>query len=318
MKFRIKTKTTDKRGNSGTGTRNSWPVAYRWVAMGSLVAYSAVGTRTINVAMAQTAPRPVSRTQISQAPRSFDIPAGLLESVAPAFEQVTGLTVGFSREELRVIHSPGVTGQYDPEAALEKLLAGTGLAFRFTSATAVTLDLASVSSVVEVTASVEALSASTPKYAQLPLETPQTITAVSQQVMQQQGVTTLRDALRNVAGISLAAGEGGAQGDNLTIRGFTARNDLFIDGMRDFGSYYRDPFNTQEVEVLQGPSSVTFGRGSTGGVVNQATKAARLDEVRLGRSRYRHRPHPPANPRRRPAGLLARQRCRVPPERHGR
>ena len=66
-------------------------------------------------------------------------------------------------------------------------------------------------------------------------------------------MTTLRDALRNVAGISLAAGEGGAQGDNLTIRGFTARNDLFIDGMRDFGSYYRDPFNTQEVEVLQGP-----------------------------------------------------------------
>ncbi len=62
-------------------------------------------------------------------------------------------------------------------------------------------------------------------------------------MMDQQGITTLRDALRNVAGISLAAGEGGAQGDNLTIRGFTARNDLFIDGMRDFGSYYRDPFN---------------------------------------------------------------------------
>ena len=109
--------------------------------------------------------------------------------------------------------------------------------------------------------------------------------------MQQQGVTTLRDALRNVAGISLAAGEGGAQGDNLTIRGFTARNDLFIDGMRDFGSYYRDPFNTQEVEVLQGPSSVTFGRGSTGGVVNQATKTPGLTAIHLGRSRLRHRSH---------------------------
>jgi catecholate siderophore receptor len=96
--------------------------------------------------------------------------------------------------------------------------------------------------------------------------------------MQQQGATTLRDSLRNVAGISLAAGEGGSQGDNITIRGFTARNDLFIDGMRDFGSYYRDPFNTEEVEVLQGPSSVTFGRGSTGGVVNQATKRANLNQ----------------------------------------
>jgi len=82
----------------------------------------------------------------------------------------------------------------------------------------------------------------------------------------------LRDALRNVAGISLAAGEGGAQGDNLTIRGFTARNDIFLDGMRDFGSYYRDSFNYEEVDVLQGPTSVTFGRGSTGGVVNQESK----------------------------------------------
>ncbi len=114
------------------------------------------------------------------------------------------------------------------------------------------------------------------------MDTPQTITAVPHEVMEQQGVTTLRDALRNVAGISLAAGERGAQGDSLTIRGFTARNDLFIDGMRDFGSYYRDPFNTQEVEVLQGPSSVTFGRGSTGGVVNQSTKTPGLSRFISG------------------------------------
>ena len=94
--------------------------------------------------------------------------------------------------------------------------------------------------------------------------------------MAEQNTTTLRDALRNVAGISIAAGEGGAQGDNLTIRGFSARNDLYIDGMRDFGSYYRDPFNLEEVDVVQGPSAATFGRGSTGGVVNQATKMPTL------------------------------------------
>ena len=92
----------------------------------------------------------------------------------------------------------------------------------------------------------------------------------------------MRDTLRNVAGISLAAGEGGAQGDSLTIRGFTARNDIFLDGMRDFGSYYRDPFDMQEVEVLQGPSSITFGRGSTGGVVNQETKVAQTGHILSG------------------------------------
>src|SRR5262249_42642084 len=110
------------------------------------------------------------------------------------------------------------------------------------------------------------------KYTELLRETPQTINVVSADLMAEQGATTLRDALRNVAGISLAAGEGGAQGDNLTIRGFTARNDIFLDGMRDFGSYYRDPFNYSDVDILQGPPSVTCGRGPTGGVINQERK----------------------------------------------
>ena len=131
-------------------------------------------------------------------------------------------------------------------------------------------------------------------------------------------MTTLRDALRNVAGISLAAGEGSAQGDNLTIRGFTARNDLFIDGMRDFGSYYRDPFDMQEVEVLQGPSSVTFGRGSTGGVVNQASKTPGLIGIRLGRLRLGDRSYAPPHARYRSSRYRARFSRGVPPERDGR
>ena len=73
---------------------------------------------------------------------------------------------------------------------------------------------------------------------------PQSITVVPQELMQEQAVTSFRDALRNVTGISLAAGEGGgAQGDNLTLRGFSARNDYFLDGIRDQGSYTRDIFN---------------------------------------------------------------------------
>lgn len=103
-------------------------------------------------------------------------------------------------------------------------------------------------------------------------DTPQSITVVPRQTMDDQNSTTLRDVLRNVAGISIAAGEGSSQGDSLTLRGFTARNDIFLDGMRDFGSYYRDPFNYQSVDVLEGPESVMFGRGSTGGIINQESK----------------------------------------------
>ena len=277
--MRIKIKTPRKK-NRNIGQTN-WPVTYRWAAVGALVAYSAVGSKQLNVAWAQDMTRAAQsngsapQTHGSQPVRRFDIPAGSLDSVLAAFEHVTGVTATVSNEGIRSLSSPGVTGLYTPDQALQRLLAGTGLSYRFTAAEAVSLDLKSVTQSVDVTTSVEAV-ASSPKYSGPVLDTPQTISAVPEQVMQAQGVTTLRDALRNVAGISLAAGEGGAQGDNLTIRGFTARNDLFIDGMRDFGSYYRDPFDMQEVEVLQGPSSVTFGRGSTGGVVNQASKTPGL------------------------------------------
>src|SRR6202042_75334 len=54
--------------------------------------------------------------------------------------------------------------------------------------------------------------------------------------------------------------------------GFTGRNDIFLDGIRDFGSYFRDTFNYEQVEALEGPAGVQFGRGSTGGVINQESK----------------------------------------------
>ena len=114
------------------------------------------------------------------------------------------------------------------------------------------------------------------------VDTPQTITEVPRALLDDQGVTTMRDALRNVPGVSLAAGEGGQQGDNLSIRGFNAQDDFYLDGMLDFGSYYRDPFNLQTVEVLEGPSSVMFGRGSSGGVVNQVSKQAQLKPITAG------------------------------------
>ena len=102
---------------------------------------------------------------------------------------------------------------------------------------------------------------------------PQSITVVNQQVLQDQGVTNLKDALRNVPGITFAAGEGGRTGDQVVIRGFAATTDTYLDGQRDIGQYNRDPFAQEKVEVLKGSSSMLFGRGSTGGVVNQVSKA---------------------------------------------
>ena len=104
------------------------------------------------------------------------------------------------------------------------------------------------------------------------LDTPQSITVIPQQIIREQASSTVMDALRNVPGITFRAGEGGAQGDTPYIRGFDSRNDIFRDGVRDPGWYTRDSFSVDSVEVLKGPSSFMFGRGSTGGVINMNSK----------------------------------------------
>ena len=109
------------------------------------------------------------------------------------------------------------------------------------------------------------------------IDTPQSITTVPQKTLADQGVTNLNDALRMVPGISLGAGETSWQGNNLYLRGFTTRDDMFVDGQRDYGYYYRDPFDDERIEVLEGPSSILFGRGTTGGVINEVTKSPTLD-----------------------------------------
>jgi catecholate siderophore receptor len=110
----------------------------------------------------------------------------------------------------------------------------------------------------------------------LPHDVPQSIATVSQQEMTEQAVTSLQDVLRNVPGITLNAGEGGAHGDSVNLRGLSVPDSFFLDGLRDIGLYQRDTFDEEAVEVLLGPSSVLFGRGSTAGVINQVTKQATL------------------------------------------
>jgi catecholate siderophore receptor len=275
---RIKIKKNKKRADK---TRRS---ARYWMAVGTMAAYTTFSGDAILKLHAQqdrSAPTVQASGQTQGLTvRHFEIPPGTLEVVLAAYERIAQLHVTVPRDSMRGIWSPGVVGLYTPQAALEQLLTGTGIGYHLTGPDKATLEIQGMATAIDVTA--PTLDDTIPLLTQPLLDTPQSIDVVPQHVIQDQGATTLRDTLRNVAGISLAAGEGGAQGDSLTIRGFTARNDIFLDGMRDFGSYYRDPFNMQEVEVLQGPSSITFGRGSTGGVVNQETKVAQTGHILSG------------------------------------
>jgi len=125
--------------------------------------------------------------------------------------------------------------------------------------------------------------ASSPKFTAPLVDTPQTVVVIPREVFEQQGATTLRDVLRNTPGITFAAGEGGtANGDQMTVRGFDARTDIFVDGIRDAGTYTRDAFNLEQVEVIKGPSSTSSGRGATGASINLVSKTPRLETFRAG------------------------------------
>ncbi len=111
------------------------------------------------------------------------------------------------------------------------------------------------------------------------MDVPQSVVVINRALMQSQGVTRLEDAVRNAPGVTIGSAEGGNIGTNININGFSARTDIYLDGMRDRGQYYRDVFALDQVEVLMGPSSMLFGRGSTGGVINQVAKKPFLKQA---------------------------------------
>lgn len=111
------------------------------------------------------------------------------------------------------------------------------------------------------------------RYARELMETPRLITVLPDDLLQEQGVLNMKDALKNIPGISLQAGEGNPPaGDQFKVRGLNARDDIKVNGARDLGNYFRDPFYVDQIEVTKGPSSTHNGRGTAGGTVNFVTK----------------------------------------------
>jgi catecholate siderophore receptor len=99
---------------------------------------------------------------------------------------------------------------------------------------------------------------------------------VTEKLIDDRNLDTMKDVLRNTGGISFQAAEGGEE--DIRLRGFSlaGTGDIFLDGMRDPAFYDRDTFNNDRVELLRGSASMLFGRGSTGGAVNQVGKVPRL------------------------------------------
>jgi len=120
-----------------------------------------------------------------------------------------------------------------------------------------------------------------PKFTAPLVNTPQTVQVIKEQVLREQGATTLTEALRNTPGVgTFFLGENGSTntGDAVFMRGFDSSSAIFVDGIRDLGSISRDTFNLDQVEVVKGPAGTDVGRTSPTGYINLVTKKPKLED----------------------------------------
>jgi catecholate siderophore receptor len=242
---------------------------------------------------AQPSAKSVQVAQAEQA-KSFAIPAGSLNDALTAFRLQSGMQVSADSAALRGVPSPGATGNMAPEEALSHVLAGTKFTFAVSGNAVTVVSQAQASGPVQLgpvrvegqnnpdadpyadpDAAYKADRLSSSKFTEPVLDTPKTVTVLTKEALADQNATSLHDIGRSTAGVTLGSGEGGnAFGDRFFIRGFDARNDIFVDGVRDPGVSIRENFNTEQVEILRGPASSFAGRGTSGGAINIVTKRA--------------------------------------------
>lgn len=110
------------------------------------------------------------------------------------------------------------------------------------------------------------------------IDIPLTLQPIPIQLLDDQAANSLADAVRNAPGVSVNLGEGNR--DQFVIRGVSTKADFFVDGVRDDSEYFRDLYNVREVDILQGPAALLFGRGNAGGLVNLVTREPERATIR--------------------------------------
>ncbi len=243
----------------------------------------------------------------------FDIPSQPLQTALTAFAEQSSWQLFYSTEIAKGLQSKALSGAHEPEAALKQLLAGTGLDFRVTDPQIVTISKKGNSSVsppvaiadtpLQQTSENANVQTSQPKTVKVPeivvkdvrerpyttddvssatripvpvQETPRSVEVVTKEVIEDQKVIRMNDALRNASGTFQSSTQGG-QGGTFMIRGFASDLNVFKNGFRDDSTFssraQRDIINLESIEVVKGPPSYLYGRSDPGGVINQITKA---------------------------------------------
>jgi iron complex outermembrane receptor protein len=226
--------------------------------------------------------------------QNFNIPPQSLSSALLQFSENTGVKTLFSADMARDIKTSGLSGSYTPQQALDKLLANTGIAYRFTDTESVALSVAPQKNSTETTTlkpmtvtgkasyadndpynlNYNRTNSSTATKTDTPIMlTPASIQVVPKAVMNDQQNINILDSLnRNVSGVSARTGSGVLY-DNFIIRGFTTglTGNAYRNGLL-FPSNFYEPSNIEQLEVLKGPAAALYGRIEPGGIVNITTK----------------------------------------------
>lgn len=264
------------------------------IAVLSAMASAALPSQVNAQATAQ-APMP-GESQLAQSatPIAFEIPAGPLPAALSAFGERTGLQLLYPADVARGLVSPGVSGLMTPADALRRLLGGTGLLYRFTNASTVTVErpgavapgtiqldplhVAGGGQAADQSArSYVTSQATTATKTVTPLiEEPQTVNVVTAGQMKSQGAQSINDAVRYTPGVTGDFYGGATYGDFLKIRGFDAQQ--YLDGtrspygLRGYAQVRAEPFGLDRLEVLKGPASVMYGQNAPGGIINYVRK----------------------------------------------
>lgn len=240
------------------------------------------------VAQAQTAPASAAPALLD-----FDIPSQPLAGALLAYTAATGAELVMSGDIARGKTAPALRGRYTREEAVTRLLAGSGLGYRRSGNTLIvsplpaqsaaetaTLEPIKVQGAAEAGGYVADLSSAGSKMEARLLETPQSVSVVTRQQMDDQAAQNVRQALRYTPGLTAEyRGAGGSRYDTVIYRGFGGGINYdysYQDGMRLLGANYAipqiDTYNLERIEVLRGPSSVLYGQGTPGGLVNLVSK----------------------------------------------
>ncbi len=286
--------------DAGRRASSTWRVA-------SLLVSTALGASLAIVSAAMAQPARVVHV---------DIPAEPLDAAIRAFIRATGLQVAYPAALSQGKQSAAVLGNYPPGEALTRLLARTGLTYRFVGATTVTLEAPAAATngamalpAVQVqgqsqntlqspygpgvgylaTQSVTGMKTDTPL-----LETPQAVSVITRRQMDDQGVRTVDQALRYTAGV-VSETDGAQQifDNDALLRGF--QPDQYLNGLKvipgEFGVGALDTYFFDRIEVLHGPASVLYGQGTPGGIVALTSKLPTeqpYHEVELSGGSYGH------------------------------